>query len=123
MSFRTAIVLLSTGLTLACASCGNQEIERGFVRRGENLRKTTGWLIEAEQRRPERLAYTADVIRQQIDHDVQKTFVENPATASEWFKEEFNRWEKRAPLYLEETAKELSGDLKSIERTVPMIIN
>ena len=123
MSFRTPILLLSASLAIACTSCGNPEIEKGFVRRGENLRKTTGWLIESEQRRPERLAYTADVIRQQIDHDVQKTCVENPATASEWFNEEFQRWERRAPLYLEETAKELSGDPKSIERTVPMIIN
>lgn len=123
MTVRTVMILLSASLALACASCGNPEIEKGFVRRGENLRKTTGWLIQSEQRRPARLAYTADVIRQQNDHDMRKTFVENPTTASEWFKEEFNRWEQRAPLYLEGAAKELSGDVKSIERTVPMIVN
>ena len=124
MTSRSTMTLLSAGLALICSSCcENQEIERGFNRRCDNLRKTTGWLIEAEQRRPANLAYTASVIQQQNEHDMQKAFVENPATASEWFNEEFRRWQERAPLYLEETAKELSGDLDSLERTVPMIIN
>jgi len=123
MKRRLPLVLLAAGFPLACAPCANREIERGFDRRCDNLRKTTGWLIEAEQRRPARLEYTCQAIREQHEHDVQKTCVENPATASEWTEEEFTRWNERAPIYLQRTIEELGGDLKNLERTVPMIVN
>jgi len=120
---RPVLALLTAAFALACASCGNKEIENNFTRRCGNLRKTTGWLVEYEQQRPAKLEKTARVIDQQCRHDVQKAFVDNPATMEKWFNEEFRRWEERQPLYLKGIGDELAGDLDSLERTIPRFID
>lgn len=118
-----ALVLATAGLALGCVSCSNRPIEQNFTRRCENLRRTTGWLIDAEQRRPASLEKTARVIEDQNRHDAQRAFVDNPATMELWFNEEFARCRKRAPACLKAVGDELSGDLGSIEQTVPKIID
>ena len=42
-----------------------------------------------------------ECIEEQNEHDMQKAFVENPATMQQWFNDEFDRWEERLPAYLE----------------------
>jgi hypothetical protein len=120
---KAVLALLTATLGLACTSCGNQAIENNFNRRCGNLRKTTGWLVEYEQQRPAKLEKTVRVIDQQYRHDVQKTFVDNPATMDKWFNREFDRWQERQPLYLKAIGNELAGDLGSLERTIPKFID
>ena len=123
MMGKPALTLLTATLALACTSCGNKQIENNFTRRCGNLSKTAGWLVEYEQQRPAKLEKTARVMDQQYRHDVQKTFVDNPATMTEWWNEEFRRWEERQPRYLKAIGAELAGDLGSLERTIPKFID
>lgn len=124
MKRRLPLVLVVALFPAACcAPCGEREIQQGCARRCSNLRKTTGWLIEAEQRRPAELEHTCRIIQEQCQHDVQKACVDNPATAAQWTEDEFTRWQKRAPIYLQRTTEELCGDTANICRTLPMIVN
>lgn len=128
MAFRAAVyrhmmTLASVAIALCCAACANPQMERNLQRRGENLNKTLGWAAESEQHRPDKLDKTARVIEWQIEHDNQKAFVENPATARKWTQDAFDRWEERQPAFHKGILDELDGNLEHLEQTIPKLID
>jgi len=117
------LVFTAVAASFLCSACGNPQMEDNLQRRVDNLNKTAGWAIESEKARPGKPEKTANVIQWQYEHDVQKAFVDNPATAQQWTKEEFDRWQDRQPAYRKNILDELDGNLISLEQTIPKIID
>jgi hypothetical protein len=121
---RRMSVCLAT-LVLSCAGCdsSNSQIQREWVRRDGNLRRTFGFLAESEQRRPGNLEKVTRVINQQNRRDVENTLETNPRAVREWTHFEFQRWEDSQPTYKKQIDEQLRGSPEKIERTIPYIFN
>ena len=90
-------------------------------RRVDGMKNTVSVFENMERRRPQNMADTIDVARDQYRHDVEKSR-ENPHLVGKAIQNEFDRFEDRQPQYRRDIEELLRGDPDNIKRTLPHMI-
>lgn len=103
------------------AGCNTPRAKELTERRSATLKQTVQEFKRIEDERPEKLARTGEMIREQHDKDVTKT-AENGPRIKQAVQDEFDRWRERQNEYRKGIERELKGDPHKAAQTLPEVL-
>lgn len=108
-------------LLAGTAGCQDPAHRERVEMRENNLRETTGMLVEMEASRSETMRRTLDMLRDWYNSDLVKCR-RAAADAEQWMHDDLTQWQRNEK-YNRELLEDLGrGNVQEIEETIPLIL-